>query len=596
MGSTFAITVIAILAGTGALSAALTTFVRRVVVARGWTSRPLRTRWNTTPTPLFGGVAVFVSFAVAAVLLRFWLNAEFLAICIPSVLVFLLGIVDDAIDLRPRTKLIGQFAAAAWVVYGGLIIGLTGNAAFDGLLTLVWLVGITNAFNLIDNMNGLCGGIAIITAVIRGVLFLQSGNLLGTALCVAFAGAVLGFLFFNFPRATIFMGDAGSLFLGFWLGAIALTSIRSFANNYLALLLFPVLAMLVPISDTVLVAFTRSLQGRPVSVGGKDHFSHRLVAYGLSETKAVLVLWAISALSGGIAVLMSLFGVSSWATISVLFVLSAAILGAYLTRFEPHLSGGLRVPHDIQTIFHLVLDCVLATISWYSSCLILFGPATHRLGPILTLGIVLVPAAKVIALAAGRIYRQQICHFGLEDAVRVAGASVLASTICFLLLLIFPETRVRVSVVVVDFLLFSALALSFRSSFRVLDHLAPERPLPRAIVHGSGAHLDAALRLLRSQYRIAGFLQPPGSEIGQCIRSIPVFGSTTDIVHIMATHVIDAVITTSTNEKELRALRKACLSCRVPLYRLRIDLELLSKAEEQVKAKQPKAPGKSAAA
>src|SRR5213079_12129 len=195
----------------------------------------------------------------------------------------------------PIPKLAAQLAAAGLVIANGLTIsGLISNDVLAGAVALVWLVGVTNAFNLLDNMDGLAATLAGIAAT-----FFAIDAVL--ALSLALALACLGFLPFNLrPRrsAAAFMGDSGSQVLGFALAALGLTASWKVAGTTVATLLLPILVLAVPILDTTLVTVVRLLDGRPVYQGGRDHTSHRLVYHGLSEKRAVVLLAVISAALG----------------------------------------------------------------------------------------------------------------------------------------------------------------------------------------------------------------------------------------------------------------------------------------------------------
>jgi hypothetical protein len=172
----------------------------------------------------------------------------------------------------------------------------------DLAITIFWLVGITNAINLLDNMDGLAAGIAAIAAVFLAVIHAGNGQFNEAVILTAFAAALAGFLIYNFSPASIFMGDCGALFVGFFLASSALTAVSGGrSRTLLPVLAVPVLILLLPIFDTTLVTILRKLTGRAVSQGGRDHTSHRLVALGLSERQTVSLLYAFSVLAGLLA-------------------------------------------------------------------------------------------------------------------------------------------------------------------------------------------------------------------------------------------------------------------------------------------------------
>jgi len=251
------------------------TYAVRAFAGRvGMVSAPRQDRWHNRPTAMLGGVAIYAAFMLCYLALAPKRPAEY-AVLASATLLFVTGLLDDLLEIKPYTKLIVQLIAAAIVVYFGIHLNWTRYDAVNDFLTIVWLIGITNSINLLDNMDGLAGGITLISCVFLGLTFLINGQT-GLAVTIAIlGGAALGFLVFNFQPASIFMGDCGSMFLGFLLGATALLSEYGRSRNLGAVLFTPVLILAIPIFDTCVVAVTRKLSGRPISQGGRDHTSQR---------------------------------------------------------------------------------------------------------------------------------------------------------------------------------------------------------------------------------------------------------------------------------------------------------------------------------
>ena len=203
------------------ISVACVPIVKRVAVHYGIISHPKNDRWHKTPIPLLGGAAIYVATVAAFTIMSGW-DQHTLVILGAGTVIFVLGMIDDFKRLSPPIKLIVEIAVAAFIIVFGLQWDITGNAALDIIITVLWAVGITNAFNLLDNMDGLSAGIAGITGVVI-FLCLFGNNQSPTALLLAsLIGAALGFLVYNFNPASIFMGDSGSLFIGFMLSSIVL--------------------------------------------------------------------------------------------------------------------------------------------------------------------------------------------------------------------------------------------------------------------------------------------------------------------------------------------------------------------------------------
>ena len=302
--------------------------------------------------------------------------------------VFLLGLADDIWDLRPQTKLVAQIAAGFLLYLSGFHFNDALPRLLDLAIVVFWVVGITNAMNLLDNMNGLCAGTAAIAVAFRLMFFMNDGNAAGATASAVFLGAILGFLVFNFPRASIFMGDAGSLVVGFVLAALNLTNGESYSKGLFSVLFFPVLVLALPIFDTAFVSVVRALSGRALSHGGQDHTSHRLVAVGLSETAAVLVLHGISIASGMTAFVFYQVGFSYAWFIGVLLVLALILFGVFLANVKVYPED--QVPGDVsasargrfslvtnftykRTVLWVIVDTLTILIAWYAAFLVRYG-------------------------------------------------------------------------------------------------------------------------------------------------------------------------------------------------------------------------------
>lgn len=253
-------------------------------------AQPRPDRWHKSATPNTGGIAVLIA-AAACFLLFAPAGYGLVAACAASTAVF--GFLDDRFEFPPIIKFLGQIVAAALVVAAGASFPLSPWTAVNAALTIGWIVGVTNAFNLIDNMDGLCGGVAVLVSGSGAVLAVLQGHPEKTILLVIIAAAAAGFLVHNHKPARIFLGDCGSMFLGFSLAALAVDP--EAAQSQWMDSLFAVPAFLYPIFDAVLVSVLRRRAGKPIWVGGRDHSSHRLVAAGLTERRAVWALWAIAA-------------------------------------------------------------------------------------------------------------------------------------------------------------------------------------------------------------------------------------------------------------------------------------------------------------
>jgi UDP-GlcNAc:undecaprenyl-phosphate/decaprenyl-phosphate GlcNAc-1-phosphate transferase len=321
----------------------LTRYVRDSAITRGWVVSPVGGRHlHSTPLPRLGGVAIFVSFCCCMVVARFWASRHtfpqsnfFLStmwtILGPAALVFLLGVYDDIRGAGPYLKFSVQAIAAALLYAGGLkivnipvIFGDQKLPWFVGLFfTIVWVLAITNAFNLIDGLDGLAAGSALFSTLVAFIVALLYGQVLITVMTAALAGAILGFLRFNFNPATIFLGDSGSLFIGFVLSALALAGAQK-APTIVAVAI-PVVSFGLPILETSLSIVRRLISGRPVFTADREHIHHKLLQRGMTHRQVVILLYGVSA----IFAMLSLFLL--WPTGSSLgLVLAVVGLGIWI--------------------------------------------------------------------------------------------------------------------------------------------------------------------------------------------------------------------------------------------------------------------------
>ncbi|MGC9357979.1 MAG: glycosyltransferase family 4 protein, partial [Anaerolineae bacterium] len=283
-----------------------------------------RRKVHTVATPRLGGLAIFLSTLIVTLLLggRYKLD-QLLGILVGAALVSLLGFWDDRFTLGPTVKLVGQLLATVLLIVTGVSVTIFPWPILDYAVTVLWMVGITNALNLLDNMDGLSGGIAAIAAGHFALMCSFTGQYLVGALSVAVMAACIGFLVYNWNPATIFMGDSGSLFLGFTLAAIGI-KLRFPENVPFVTWMIPVLVLGIPVFDTTLVFISRLRRGlNPMTTPGVDHSSHRLTYVGLSRREAVFILYIVGFILGLVA----------------LFVTQASILEGYLMGGVVTLAG-----------------------------------------------------------------------------------------------------------------------------------------------------------------------------------------------------------------------------------------------------------------
>lgn len=284
-----------------ALTAAGMPFVRRAAIALDFVDAPAQRKLHTTPIPLLGGLAILVGVLLAVLILyRGDPPRTVFGVLLATTIVGLVGLVDDYRPLPATVKLLGQIAGIAILAYYGIRVQLPLPEPLNYAITILWILGITNAINFLDNMDGLSSGITAVTLSFILLLGLTNDQFLVAALAAALLGACLGFLRYNFPPATIFMGDVGSLFLGFFLAVLTL-QLRFPASSNFVTWMVPVFLLGLPIFDMTLVVFSRLRRGLSPNTAGKDHTSHRLVRLGFSRREAVLILYLVSGVLGMMA-------------------------------------------------------------------------------------------------------------------------------------------------------------------------------------------------------------------------------------------------------------------------------------------------------
>ena len=292
----------------------LTRYVRDFAIAHGWVAVPSQERhMHSSPLPRLGGVAIFLSFCCCMAIAAIWAvrhpqmhSPQFLktliTILIPAGLVFLLGVYDDLRGVGPYFKFTVQGIAATMLYVGGLRIinipVLFGDRVLPSYIgwafTVVWVLAITNAFNLIDGLDGLAAGSALFSTMVVFVIALLNGQPLVEVMAIALAGSILGFLRYNFNPATIFLGDSGSLFIGFLLSAIALWGAQK-APTIVAVAI-PIVSFGLPILETVLSIVRRLISGRPVFTADREHIHHKLLQHGMTHRQVVILLYGVSAI------------------------------------------------------------------------------------------------------------------------------------------------------------------------------------------------------------------------------------------------------------------------------------------------------------
>ena len=516
----------------------LTPFVKRLADRFDLVAVPKADRWHRGRIPLLGGIGVVVA-TLAGAAVSGPLSAPVWILAMGSTGLGIVGLVDDTRVLRPQTKLFLQIFAAGVLTALGLQFRFTGVPVLDVPITLIWIVGITNALNLLDNMDGLAAGVAAIIAAFRLAFFLADGQADAAILASAVLGACLGFLVFNFNPASIFMGDTGSLFLGFLVAGLSLVGTWPYSRSTALVLVLPVLVVLVPIFDTTFVTIARILAGRPVSQGGRDHTSHRLVALGMSERHAVLTLYGLAVIGGATAWLSYLYGISYASVLAIFLVIGTALLGIFLGRLQVYPEG--QVPSGFallmtrftyrRQVVTVTLDTVMIVLAYYTAYLLRFeaGASSERLIFQQSLPIVLL--AQVTAFMVLGTHRGIWRYTGVSDLLRLAQSCLLGTAIAALgILVIYRFEGYSRAVFVIHGVLLFLFVAATRLSFRAFD-AALRRDSPEAepvLIYGGGRGGLLVLREARDnpslRWRVVGFLDDAAEKQGTRIEGVLVHG------------------------------------------------------------------------
>lgn len=574
--------------------------VRWLSFRLGKVKQPRQDRWHRQPTPTLGGIAIFTAFLAALFILMLVTgsySASYGSLLIGAGMAFAIGLLDDLRPLPPTLKLVGQLAAATVVIFfGDQTIRFFPWMFANILLTYFWLIGITNAINLLDNMDGLAAGVALIAAGLLGV-FLWSGRadfLLQVDL--ALAGALLGFLVFNFPPAKIFMGDSGSLFIGFLLAALAVFR-KSQASSVLAVFGVPILIFLLPILDTTLVTFTRLLRGQSPAQGGTDHTSHRLVSFGLSERQALVVLYGVALLGGGSAVALEALDYDTSLVLIPLVLVALSLLAAYLgqlkivTSTQPASSNLSRWMTDLayrRRLFELLLDLALVTFSYYLAYWTRYGlnMTSVSMGLFQRSWLVALVSAYLMFALWG-VYRGVWRYIGVDNLLRYLGAAIGTAALAYgVAQALFPRQGFNLDIFFL-FAVFLMLGLGgSRSTFVVLDRFYHRQRIQpngeRVALVGAGDEGELALRwLLRNPelgFRPIGFLDNDQALWGRSINGVDILGGSERLKNLIEEKRVDGVIFTSPRFADLPEAQKMIALCHqsgVWVRFLKLEFELM---------------------
>ncbi len=587
----------------------LTPLVRQIALKKGWMARPAEDRWHNKPTALFGGIAIYLAAAIplfvisdfSATLLPLTdppktagISSLAPVLCIGITLMFLLGFVDDVIRLKPQSKLLGQILVASLIAFLGFRLQWVTSLTLDTLMTIFWIVGITNAFNLLDNMDGLCAGTGMIAAGFLAVIL--SGNSPEFAQGAAIlAGASAAFLVYNFNPASIFMGDCGSLMIGFGISLLCLGLSGMNAGNSMASIAVPVMIAMVPILDTTMVTLVRLLSGRKASTGGKDHTSHRLVLMGFSEKKAVLFLYGVGLVSGTSALFVSRSDTFTSPSVIIPVILSILLMGIYLSQLRVYpekefsvLRGRTFTPILVELTYKkqivlVILDFCLIAFSYYLSYRLRFDsfqfPYYFK---VFLKSLPAVIACKLTAFFLMGVYRSLWGYLSSNDVAVYLKASTLASFLSITAVtFVYRFEDFSKGIFIVDWFITTGTILGTRGFFRLTGDAMKRKALSgeQILIYGAGRGGEILLREILHNKRVKikpiGFIDDDPLKTGKKLQGYPVLGTFDNLQDMVQQKAVTSLLISfrENDPDRLKAIRAFCTQHDLGLKQFSIHIE-----------------------
>ena len=546
----------------------LTPIVRLIAVRCGWIVKPAESRWGRRVVARLGGVAMCVGFVAATIIWVPW-EASVGVLLGGIALIFLVGLVDDIARMPPYAKLIAQLLIGCGMVLSGIRLAPVPWAWVSIPLSILWFVLVVNAFNLLDNMDGLASGVGAIAAGFCVLHAALTGQWMVATLAGIVSGVCLGFLRYNFPPAKIFMGDSGSHLLGLSLATVVLMESQPHSTQLLGILAVPALVLAVPIFDTCFVTVQRLLHRLHPFAGGVDHVSHRLAILGLSPRQTVTALYGASVVLGCLGVLSTrlkpLTAIAMW-----LFVLTGLILcGRYLARVKVYRLQPSGLPaagagpidssvtlietmllHKRRLVEILVDFGIISSVYVFAHLLRFEGALTPHIQSLLVRSLPIILVGKLVCFAGCGLYRRVWRYPDLSDIVAVCKAVSLGSVLSsvFLLYLWRFEGYSR-AVLIIDWMLCVLSVGGSRVIERLLDEwisAASEQGSVPVLMIGAGETGERVLQSLRHHgvgaRRVIGFLDDDWRKQGIQLHRVRVLGTRTRLTAALEDYGVREVL------------------------------------------------------
>jgi UDP-GlcNAc:undecaprenyl-phosphate GlcNAc-1-phosphate transferase len=600
-----------------------TPIVLRLAEHVGAIDRPDERKIHIRPIPRLGGVAVFVAF-ILALLVQAVVNSEVssswvmqregITFFVALLFMFLLGIWDDMKTLKAIEKLFVQIILSSLVYAAGfrvsniphsMIASLTQIGAIDFLITTLWIVGVTNAINLIDGLDGLASGVSSIASMTIFTVSLINGDPATAIVAIMLAGALVGFLRYNFYPAKIFLGDSGSLFVGFALAVLAIQCSRQAFSEHV--LTVPILVLGVPIVDTLLAMVRRFLKSFLPKQQGSDsllttlksifspdrsHVHHRLIARGLSHMRAVLLLYLVSFGLGFGAIAIRVSNNNS--SLILLVICIGLVLGVAQLRYREMaiLRNGILLRLYLglydwrplrRTAFQILVDVGFVILAYSSACLL-----SSSVGGLLAnrdqfwISLPWVVAVQITILWISGLYKGTIRQAGVGDALRTTKSVVLATIISSIALFFFSNLDPEVVSIlfVLDFYFLLSLVVCSRFSFSALKYLFEKEDggEKRVLIYGADSYgvliLQNILGFDSQNLTPIGFLDDDPQLEGKYLNGYPIFGGHWQLQRLLERlSVNEILLAQSVMPETLKRLKMIARSQGVVIRRFQIRLE-----------------------
>jgi UDP-GlcNAc:undecaprenyl-phosphate GlcNAc-1-phosphate transferase len=570
------------------IAAAGLPLMKRIAARYAIVASPYSETLESRRVPLLGGVAIIGAILISllfAKALPLWIG-------LPTVALLIVGVIDDAVVMRPAVKFGFQLIVVAAVVIAAPRLALTPWRLLNVILAGFFLLSTVNAFNLIDGLDGLAGGVGIAAALAAAGIADLHDDPQAVIQCLVIAGALAGFLVYNLHPASIFMGDGGALPLGLLLGIMALHVGGLSGHSKLAHYVVPILIMLVPLLDTTIVCVSRIATGTPVSRRGLDHSHHRLLALGLSDARATALCWCVALVAGSCAVFIALMTYPYLVAILPLMLAVFGLVGLFMIDLTFDSNSPSVVHGYVHGMARLVVawtykrrlaealfDLAIIPAAYFGAFLLRldFTIDEGRVRAILATMPWVIGATYAAFIVTG-VYRGIWRYAGFSDILRFANGAILAGIFLVLVSLVYPlelSGSIAVLYVILLFNLLIASRFSFQALRKAIALMAA--PTDRVLIVGAGALAESAVRYLASgldRVGIVGFVDDDNFKFGKVVHGRPILGSIDDLEVILTRTWFNQILiaTEGLPEERMAAVWELATRHRIAVRRFAIGL------------------------